>query len=417
MTAGRGGNRPLPLTEAWDLRSGKVPWRDKDRPPPATGELPSGHVDIAILGGGIMGSILADRLRANGRTVAICDRRAPGTGSTAASTAQLMWAMDVPLTTLANRLGEQEAARRWKRVFAALEHFGRHLDGLDGSLKQDSPTLYLAGDLLGIDALAAEAALHQKHGLPSRFLAADTVAERFGIAPRPGLVSTGTFAIDPVRTCHALLARAQDRGISLAYPVDIAALHPLPRGIELETTEGRSFVAGNVILATGYERARLFLPDAFSLLSTFAIATPPQTAPLWKENAMIWEASDPYLYVRAGNEGRIIAGGEDIEIADSDVRNHLLPSKAGAIAAKLAKMLGREKIEWDCEWAATFGSSPDGLPAIGPARNMEHLWIAAGFGGNGIAFAALAAEILEASLDGASDPDAPCFDPYRFETE
>ena len=231
------------------------------------------------------------------------------------------------------------------------------------------------------------------------------------------MVSTGTFAIDPVRTCHALLARAQARGTSIAYPIDIGALHPLPRGIELETTEGRSFVAGNVILATGYERARLFLPEAFSLLSTFAIATRPGAAPVWKENAMIWEASDPYLYVRAGNDGRIIAGGEDIEIADSETRDRVLSGKAGAIAAKLAAMLGREKIDWDCEWAATFGSSPDGLPAIGPARNMEHLWIAAGFGGNGIAFAALAAEILEGALNGTPDRDAPCFAPYRFDNE
>ena len=138
MTAGIDGGTSLPLTEARDLRTGKVPWREKDWLPPASGELPSHHVDIAILGGGIMGSILAERLSAAGRTVAICDRRAPGTGSTAASTAQLMWAMDVPLATLADRLGEQEAARRWKRVFAALERFGRHLDTIDGDLKQDS---------------------------------------------------------------------------------------------------------------------------------------------------------------------------------------------------------------------------------------------------------------------------------------
>ncbi len=413
MTAGAA----LALTEARDLRTGTVPWREKDWLPPATGELPSRDVDIAILGGGIMGAILADRLTAQGRTVAVIDRRAPGTGSTAASTAQLMWAMDVPLTMLAERLGEREAARRWKRVFAALERFGKHLDSIGGDLKQDSPTLYLAGDLLGPEALQAEAALHCRHGLPSRFVSAAEMAERYAIAPRAGLVSTGTYAIDPVRTCHALLDRALGRGSSIAYPVDIAALHPVPRGIELETEDGRSFVAGNVILATGYERARLFLPDAFSLLSTFAIATPPGTAPLWNENAMIWEASDPYLYVRASRDGRIIAGGEDIVVADKDTRDRLLPGKAGIIAAKLAAMLGKDKIDWERAWAATFGSSPDGLPAIGRARNMDNLWIAAGFGGNGIAFAALAAEILDASLSGKADQYARCFDPYRFEND
>ena len=66
-------------------------------------------------------------------------------------------------------------------------------------------------------------------------------------------------------------------------------------------------------------------------------------------------------------------------------------------------------------WAAVFGSSPDGLPAIGRAANSDGLWLAHGFGGNGITFAALAAELLTAELTGSPDPDLPCFDPYRFE--
>ncbi|WP_176599369.1 MULTISPECIES: FAD-binding oxidoreductase [Sphingobium] len=66
-------------------------------------------------------------------------------------------------------------------------------------------------------------------------------------------------------------------------------------------------------------------------------------------------------------------------------------------------------------WAATFGASPDGLPAIGASSLMRHVWIAAGYGGNGIAFASLAAEILERELAGEADPDRDAFDPYRFD--
>lgn len=40
--------------------------------------------------------------------------------------------------------------------------------------------------------------------------------------------------------------------------------------------------------------------------------------------------------------------------------------------------------------------------------------MSAGYGGNGIAFAALAAELLEGATGGAGDPDLGCFDPYRF---
>lgn len=405
----------IPLTETRDLRTGTVPWRDSDWHAPRSGAIPARPVDVAILGGGIMGSILADRLASSGRTVAVCDRRTPGTGSTAASTAQLMWAMDVPLAVLSAMLGEKEAARRWRRVFAAVERFGQRLDETGPELKEEVPTLYLEGKMLEGDALAREATLHRKHGLPSQYLTAKEVAERFGIAPRAGIVSSGTFAIDPVRTCHALLASAQARGACLVYPVDIVSLHPNRHGVELASSDGRSFSAKDVVLATGYERARLFLPEAFSLLSTFAIATPPYAAPLWNERAMIWEASDPYLYVRVGPEGRIIAGGEDVELADAGARDGILAGKAGAISARLAKVLGQETIAWDRAWAATFGSSPDGLPAIGAARSMDHVWLTSGFGGNGIAFAALAAELLDAAIGGKPDDDAESFDPYRFE--
>lgn len=66
------------------------------------------------------------------------------------------------------------------------------------------------------------------------------------------------------------------------------------------------------------------------------------------------------------------------------------------------------------QWAATFGSSPDGLPAIGEAAALSQVWLAAAFGGNGIAFASLAADMLANELDGREDPNRECFSPYRF---
>ncbi len=48
------------------------------------------------------------------------------------------------------------------------------------------------------------------------------------------------------------------------------------------------------------------------------------------------------------------------------------------------------------------------------AAGHERLCLASGFGGNGINFAAQAAELLTAELTGQPDPDIECFDPYRF---
>lgn len=49
------------------------------------------------------------------------------------------------------------------------------------------------------------------------------------------------------------------------------------------------------------------------------------------------------------------------------------------------------------------------------ARPGERVWLASGFGGNGVSFAALGAELLTAELAGVPDPDLALFDPYRFD--
>lgn len=403
------------LSDHHDLRGGSTVWTEGHYDLPLSDELPN-KCDVAIIGAGIMGATLAERLTAEGYSIVLLDRRPPAHGSTAASTAEVMWAMDVPLCALAASIGEREAIRRWTRVFRAVHAFAERIDalGIDCG-RADRPTVYLAGTLLDEDGLRREAALHRSADLPTTFLDAPAIAERFAIAPRAGLVSTKGFEVEPTRLTLGFLDYARERGARVIYPCDVVALTPDNDGLRVSLADGRTLSAGEVIFAGGYERAPLFLPPAFGLLSTFVMATAPLADPLWRERAMIWEASDPYLYIRTCMEGRVIAGGEDVGTTDPSKRNALIGQKAGTIAAKTAALLGHdEPLPIDRQWSAMFGSSPDGLPAIGPVSNLPHAWIAAGYGGNGIAFAALAAEIIAAGVRGERDADARCFDPYRF---
>ena len=123
----------MDLTESRDLRGGRSCWTAGDANTIASDALPLGRVDIVIIGAGIMGSMLAERLARQGRQVLLLDRRQPAHGSTAASTALVMWGADLPLTHLAKLIGETEAARRWRRVYSALRNLAEHIDtlGLD----------------------------------------------------------------------------------------------------------------------------------------------------------------------------------------------------------------------------------------------------------------------------------------------
>jgi glycine/D-amino acid oxidase-like deaminating enzyme len=403
----------MDLTERHDLRSGSAPWDDGSPRNVPSDRLPDRTVDVAICGAGIMGSMLAEHMSAAGLEVALLDRRTPGHGSTSASTALVLWEADVPLTHLAHKLGAQEAVRRWRRVHRATTDLWERCDRQKIAFDRIAcPSLYLDGDLLDGDGLSVEADLRARHGMPSVFLNAEAVAERFAIAPRPAIVSSDSFEVEPLKLTLSLLDIARKRGATVTHPVDVQRLTRDADTVVMVTDQG-DVRARHAVLASGYERPRLFLPAVFSLKASYAIATEPGTAPLWRENAMIWEASESYLYARADREGRVIAGGRDAAFSDAQRRDALIPARAQSIAANLAKLVGAP-IEPRERWAAVFGTSPDGLPAIGPAAGSDRLWLASGFGGNGITFASLAAELLTAELTGSPDPDRVCFDPYRF---
>lgn len=405
----------MEVTERRKLRGGQSNWIADDISPSLVDSLPTVPIEIVIIGAGVMGAMLAYRLTAIDREVALVDRRPPAYGSTAASTALVMWGADVPLTHLARQLGAHEASRRWRRVFRASRSLADWVEqnGIQcGWVERHE--LYLAGTLLNEMQLREESAARRAADLPSTFYEGEAIAERFGIAQRAALLSNCSYEVDPVALTRGLLKHARSRGATITFPADVLRIKRELNYIRLLFSDGRTIDARHVILATGYERAVLFLPKAFTVSSSYAIATAPNTAPLWRENAMIWEASSPYLYTRATTDGRIVAGGEDEDFDDATRRDGLIGVKAGTISAKLQSMTAVDSIAIDCAWAAAFGSSPDGLPAIGRVRGYDNLWLAAGFGGNGVTFAALAADIIGAEFAGKTDADANCFDPYRF---
>jgi len=60
-------------------------------------------------------------------------------------------------------------------------------------------------------------------------------------------------------------------------------------------------------------------------------------------------------------------------------------------------------------WAGTFGSTKDGLPFIGPYKKLQNSYFALGFGGNGITFSLVAAEMISAELTGKKNVDIKLF--------
>ena len=70
-------------------------------------------------------------------------------------------------------------------------------------------------------------------------------------------------------------------------------------------------------------------------------------------------------------------------------------------------MLRDVRIEYG--WEGLFAMTPDGLPYVGPHRRYPRHLFALGYGGNGMTFGFLAAQLLLESFKGKASADCHLF--------
>jgi len=363
--------------------------------------------EILVIGAGISGTLAAEALSAAGHEVAIVDRRGPVMGSTPASTALVAYEIDTPLIELADRIGVDEAARAWQRSRLAVDALAARTRalGVDYDMKRRD-SLYLAGDVLDAGGLAREASARRAAGLETLFLTRKALKERFGIRREAALLAYDDFAIDPRRLTAGHLNAAAKRGARIHAPVDVVDVESSANGQIVATRDGPTIRCRLLVVATGYEFPKFVPLKGHKVISTYAIATGPQPSRLWPEACLIWEASDPYLYMRTTDDGRVICGGEDEDIADERKRDALIPTKVAAIRRKLKRLFPAIDADPAFAWAGAFGASDTGLPLIGEVPQRPGCFAVLGFGGNGITYSRIAADVITAAIDGKDDPDA-----------
>lgn len=388
-----------------DLRTGRSIWENRRLGALPTRRLTRGRrTDVLVVGAGISGALVAESLVDAGLDVTIVDRRGPTRGSTTASTALLQYEIDTPLTKLASRIGRDRAERIWRRsklaVDALHERTQRHEIECGMGVRD---TLLLEGTMLDARALKQEADARRRAGFEIEFLDRPAVRARYGIARRAAIRSFGNLVADPRRLTVGYLQRATERGAVLLSPVEVTAVESGHRGVLAQTADGPTIRARHVIFATGYELFAGVPRRGHGAASTWAMATKPQPSRLWPSECLIWEASEPYLYMRVGPEGQVICGGEDEEFDEEARRDALLPAKTAAIQRKLKRLLPELDVTAAYAWTGTFGTSNTGTPTIGRVPRMPGCYAVLGYGGNGITFSMLAAQMLRSMIAGSEE--------------
>ncbi len=400
------------LTRKRALRKFEPLWADTPRHAVRTQRrLTTFDVDVLIVGAGISGALMANALIGHNLSVLMVDRRKPIGGSSMASTAMIQHEIDVPLHQLNRLRGTADAARIWQRSAKAVEHLASLVDALQIDCHfERKNTLYLSGASYGSRALQAEVSAREAASLAATLLPQAILRARFGIDRTAAIETHVSAAANPAQLTAGFLRHAQANGIPIVETVEITDIREVEGRNAVATSDGRIILATHVVFCTGYEFLKAVANKKHAIVSTWAMATRPRhPRPEWLDDYLVWEGADPYLYFRSTPDGRIIVGGEDEKSDDAFEDPAKLQAKSDILREKLSDLIGIRIGVPDYRWAAAFGVTAQGLPMIGRVPCMRNAFATMGYGGNGITFSQIAAEIISSSILGHADPDASLF--------
>ena len=396
------------LTKEQKLYTGKPVWTAYSKPRIPTLHMERGFsTDIVIIGSGVSGAMIAEALSGHGLDIAIVDRRKPLTGSTSATTALIQFEIDTPLTKLAKKIGMPKANAAWRRSRIAIESIAAkiRMNEIECSFtRKDS--LYLAGNVLDKRGLEEERLARAVIGLPSELIGRRDLRDDYGMNGDAALLNQNNISCNPVQMTAGFLKAAIKRGARFYTPVEIDDLSYQGKNIILTTSEGLKIKTRYVIYASGYEMPKAVHTKKHKIASTWALGTAPVKG---FDVPLFWEASDPYIYGRCTFDGRLIFGGGDEDFGDETRREDVMAAKRKLLERKVAKLFPDRKFETTHFWGAAFGSSNTSLPSIGKIPGQKNCYAALAYGGNGITFSRIAADLIAADILGYPDPEAEIF--------
>jgi glycine/D-amino acid oxidase-like deaminating enzyme len=106
----------------------------------------------------------------------------------------------------------------------------------------------------------------------------------------------------------------------------------------------------------------------------------------------------------------VIVGGLDDSIDIAIKRDASVQGKTRSLTERMRTLLPRLSLRPAFAWAGTFAETEDGLPFFGPhPQHGPRVHFAMAYGGNGITYSMIGAEILLASMQGKVHPCADLF--------
>jgi len=354
------------------------------------------HQRVAIIGGGITGALMAYYLTENDIDCVLIDARTIGLGSTSASTSLIQYELDKPLHQLKEQVGAQKANKAYQLCGESIDTLADIMQQINFTDYEQNQSLFFSTHASQKDFLQQELKARAAAGFDVTLLSADDIRHAYGLKAQGGILSEKGLTLNAYHLAHELLQYSIKKGLKVYDRTCAKKIDYTKNNAVITTTEGYTINAQHIVNATGFEVNDFIDKDIVSFYYTYAIISEnaAEQEALWKDRIMLWNTDAPYLYLRLTTDNRIIIGGRDERFTKRSLQADHLETKALLLEKDFARLFPGINFHREFAWGGTFGKTKDALPYIGPYPSTPLTYYALGFGGNGITFSVIAAEII-----------------------
>ena len=365
-------------------------WISSTRPSPLPKLQGDISVDVAVVGAGITGITAALLLKEAGKTVALIDHSRVATGESGHTTAHITeQAVDARYHSIAKDFGRAASKLVAQSSRAAIEQIAAWVDRFN--IPCDFlrvPGFLYAQNSKDVSELRQELSSAKSAGIDVKWTS--EVPLPFRPNPKAPHKLQGGIHFENQAQFHP---RKYLLGLANRVPGKGCFVFENTKAVEIEdgdlckvTTDQGVITCKEVIVATHTPISnRVVLHTKIAAYRTYVLAIETNQNPT--AAALYWDNEDPYHYIRS-HHGLWIIGGEDHK---TGMKQNTLESFQNLEDFTELKF-GLHSTAYS--WSGQVHESVDGLPFIGKNPLSQHLYVATGFGGNGMTFGTISGIIL-----------------------
>ena len=363
--------------------------------------------DVLIVGGGITGLSTALLLQESGRSCLLVESHSLGFGTSAGTTAHLNTLLDTPYNQIAQNFDEAAASEIAAASAAAIDTIRKNTVRFDiPALFRDADALMFSQDEKEDKELTEIIEASRKAGLqilPEEQLPLDEPFIRAIRVP-------GQAKFNPVIYLQGIAEAFEKAGGVILEGIRLEKVEKETDHLVAHTSQG-AYTVRDLVYAT-------HIPPGVNLLHlrcapwrSYAMAVTLQDGVAYPDE-LIYDMKDPYFYYRSqqiGDDLVMICGGMDHKTGHEENTEACIQQ----LEAKVRQVFRVKEVLHS--WSSQYFEPTDGLPYIGHLPGGgDHLYVATGFGGNGMIYSQISAMVIRSLMDGEETPLSKLLSPSRI---